>query len=145
MITSNCTNESANDMMNNGQLNVTVLHVLCVTLIWKLSDSKLVRILKECFLIARNRTKCANFVQNLHVLSWFIQLKSVPLIFCVFWIFFQNDETLFQVGYLKKKFSQYLPRCYNRRECVRKKAEEDMNKEAAQRSRLLSLDMIETL
>ena len=61
--------------------------------------------LKECFLIGWNRTKHAHFwgsplfqatynrktekedfLKNVHVLSCFIQLKSILLISCVFWI-----------------------------------------------------------
>ena len=39
-----------------------------------------------------------DFLKNVHVLSCFIQLKSVLLISCVFWMFFQNaGSQLFQI------------------------------------------------
>ena len=73
--------------------------------------SKTHKRLKERFLIRRNRTKRANFlcnhlfqatynttqnsstndyIKSSHVLSCSVLLKSILLISCVFWIFFQN-------------------------------------------------------
>ena len=39
----------------------------------------------------KGRFEKENFLKNLHILSCFVQLKSVLLISCVFWVFFQND------------------------------------------------------
>ena len=40
-----------------------------------------------------------DYIENLHVLSCFVLLKSVLLISCVFWIFFSErwQSTLFQI------------------------------------------------
>ena len=45
-----------------------------------------------------------DFLENLHVLSCFVQLKSVLLISCVFWIFFLNAGSQLCLRSLSKYF-----------------------------------------
>ena len=44
----------------------------------------------SCFLLYCTKLEKDDYIKNLHVLSCSVLLKSVLLISCVFWIFFQN-------------------------------------------------------
>ena len=43
-----------------------------------------------CFLLYCSELEKDGYIENVHVLSCFVLSKSVLLISCVFWIFFQN-------------------------------------------------------
>ena len=44
----------------------------------------------NCFLLYCSELEKDDYIENVHVLSCFVLSKSVLLISCVFWIFFQN-------------------------------------------------------
>ena len=53
----------------------------------------------NCFLLYCTQLEKDEYIENLHVLSCSILLKSILLISCVFWIFFSErwQSTLFQI------------------------------------------------
>ena len=56
----------------------------------KLAEGKGMRVNSSKQLLLSRELERDDYIENLHVLSCFILLKSVLLISCVFWIFFQN-------------------------------------------------------
>ena len=52
----------------------------------------------NCFLLYCTQLEKDDYIENVHVLSCFVVLKSVLLFSCVFWIFFSErwQSTLFQ-------------------------------------------------
>ena len=94
-----------NTEKKNKQLIQLINFILCQLDAWRLAEGGK-KLFPSASLLASNWHKISwinclfyfccmqlekeDFLENLHVLSCFVKIKSVLLISCVFWIFFQN-------------------------------------------------------